>query len=160
MKNIIVRITMGNDVYTQSFEIDSNQPIEDVIQEIQKSACEELFPNHEQYDWENDYNFEWEYLDCNMKNIRVYNIKYLYLTDDDYFHEYNSDNEMTEEEIEEHVSFVKEKSEVIFKFDNWYLTKEQWNNPELVEQELVNMIEEETSEYFKNFEWEYLDMSN
>ncbi len=63
MKKIIVRITMGNDVYTQSFEIDSNQPIEDVIQEIQKSACEELFPNHEQYDWENDYNFEWEYLD-------------------------------------------------------------------------------------------------
>ena len=95
-----------------------------------------------------------------MKNIRVYNIEYLYLTDDDYFHEYNRDNEMTEEEIEEHVSFVKEKSEVIFKFDNWYLTKEQWNNPELVEQELVNMIEEETSEYFKNFEWEYLDMSN
>jgi len=62
MKTIIVKITMGVDVYTTSFEIDPNEPIESVIEEIQETACEELFPNPEQYDWENDYNFEWEYL--------------------------------------------------------------------------------------------------
>ena len=94
-----------------------------------------------------------------MKHIRVYNIEYLYLTDDDYFHEYNRDNDMSEEEIEEHISFVKKKSEVLFKFEDFTIDEGELNDPKFVEF-LVDWVEQETGEYFSNFEWEYLDKSN
>ena len=95
-----------------------------------------------------------------MKHIRVYDIEYLYLTDDDYFHEYNRDNDMSEEEIEEHISFVKEKNEVLFKFEDFTIDEGEWNDPKFIESNLVDWVEEETGEYFSNFEWEYLDKLN
>lgn len=95
-----------------------------------------------------------------MKNIKVYDIEYLYLNDEDYFREYNCDNELTEPEIKEHVSELSQKSELIFQYDDYTFNEDEWNNPDYMEKVLCEILLNETQEYFSNFEWEYLVESN
>lgn len=94
-----------------------------------------------------------------MKDIKVYDIDYLYLTDDDYFHESNRDNELDEDEIQEHIEHLQENKEIIFKFDDYSFDEDEWNDSDYMEGVLSEMLTDETLEYFSNFEWEYLEMS-
>jgi len=91
-----------------------------------------------------------------MKNIRVYDIDYLYLEDEKYAREYNQDFQLTEDEIKERIEYLKSNREVIFKFDEWEIDEEDWNDEENMEDVLVDWIESETGEYFCRYEWEYL----
>jgi len=96
-----------------------------------------------------------------MENkIRVYDIDYLYLTDEDYAVGFNEDNDFDEDGINNHIEHLNQNKELIFKFEDWYLTQDEWNDKEHMEGEMVNLIEQETGEYFEGFEWEYLVESN
>ena len=94
------------------------------------------------------------------KNIRVYDIDYLYLTDEKYARGFNTDNDFNEDEIKEHIEHLKNNRQLILNFEHWYLTQDEWNDKEHMEGEMVNLIEQETGEYFEGFEWEYLVESN
>jgi hypothetical protein len=96
-----------------------------------------------------------------MENkIRVYDIDYLYLTDEKYARGFNTDNDFNEDEIKEHIEHLKNNRQLILNFEHWYLTQDEWNDKEHMEGEMVNLIEQETGEYFEGFEWEYLVESN
>jgi hypothetical protein len=95
-----------------------------------------------------------------MKDIKVYDIDYLYLTDDDYMKDYNRDNDLDDEEIQEHIEHLEENKEIIFKFDDYSFDEDEWNDSDNMEEQLSEMLTDETGEYFSNFEWEYLDKSN
>ena len=95
-----------------------------------------------------------------MKDIKVYDIDYLYLTDDDYMKDYNRDNDLDDEEIQEQIEFLEEKKEIIFKFDDYSFDEDEWYDVEYMEGVLSEMLTDETGEYFSNFEWEYFELSN
>jgi hypothetical protein len=96
------------------------------------------------------------------QNIRVYDIDYLFLSDDNYAEEFIFNNGLIGccDEIKEHIEHLNQNRELIFKFEDWYLTQDEWNDKEHMEGEMVNLIEQETGEYFTGFSWEYLVESN
>jgi hypothetical protein len=82
-----------------------------------------------------------------MKKIRVYDIEYLALIDVKYAKRYAYDNQLTEEEKEEWLNGLEEKTEVIIYVDDDFED----------EDELANYLElEELCEYITDFQWEYL----
>jgi hypothetical protein len=82
------------------------------------------------------------------------------LTDEKYARGFNTDNDFNEDEIKEHIEHLKNNRQLILNFEHWYLTQDEWNDKEHMEGEMVNLIEQETGEYFEGFEWEYLVESN
>jgi len=99
------------------------------------------------------------------QNIRVYDIDYLFLSDDNYAEEFIFNNGLIGccDEINEYIEFLKSNRELIFKFEECGiddLDEDDWNNKEIMEDVLVDWIEQETGEYFTGFSWEYLVESN
>jgi hypothetical protein len=86
-----------------------------------------------------------------MKNkIIITDIAFLYLWDEKYFKNYNRENNLTEEEIEERCEELKSQTTLEIDLDDYWEIDE-----EDMEEELVNIIETETAEYFLTFSWEY-----
>jgi hypothetical protein len=97
------------------------------------------------------------------QNIRVYDIDYLFLSDDNYAEEFICDNDLDEDEINNHIEHLNQNRELIFKFEEWgvdNIDEEDWNDEEIMEDVLVDWIESMTGEYFTGFSWEYLVESN
>lgn len=94
-----------------------------------------------------------------MKHIRVYDIEYLFLTDENYADGFSQDNDLTEDEIQEHIEHLEDNKEIIFEFDDWNFDEDEWNDSDNMEDQLSEMLTQETGEYFSNFEWEYLESS-
>ena len=96
-----------------------------------------------------------------MENkIRVYDIDYLYLTDEKYARGFNTDNDFNEDEIKEHIEHLKNNRQLILNFEHWGVESNEWNDPDFIENTIVEWLTEETGEYFCRFEWEYLAVSN
>ena len=84
---------------------------------------------------------------CNMivKQIKVSNIRYLALVDENYADDYANDNEMTELEKEEWLNELRNRTELTISVEDFVIEDEHYLHEYL---EL-----EETQEYIEDFDW-------
>jgi len=92
-----------------------------------------------------------------MKKIRVYDIQYLGVVDPEYRYEYSSDYDLTEEQTREWIENLENNTELIWDFSEFSMTPEEWNDPDYIDEIIVDLIEQDTCEYFTGFDWEYLE---
>lgn len=83
--------------------------------------------------------------------ITITDIAFTYLWDDKYFRNYNRENNLTEEEIEERCEELKAQTTLVVDLDDYDFDGDQDD----IDDFLVDIIEEETGEYFLTFSWEY-----
>lgn len=83
--------------------------------------------------------------------ITITDIAFTYLWDDKYFRNYNRENNLTEEEIEERCEELKAQTTLVVDLDDYDFDEDQDDMDDF----LVDIIEEETGEYFSTFSWEY-----
>lgn len=87
-----------------------------------------------------------------MENkIIITDIAFTYLWDDKYFRNYNRENNLTEEEIEERCEELKNQTTLEVDLDDYDFDEDEDD----IDDFLVDIIEEETGEYFSTFSWEY-----
>jgi len=80
-----------------------------------------------------------------MKQIKVSNIQYLALVDENYADDYANDNEMTELEKEEWLNELRNRTELTISVEDFVIEDEHYLHEYL---EL-----EETQEYIEDFDW-------
>jgi hypothetical protein len=83
--------------------------------------------------------------------IIITDIAFTYLWDEKYFKNYNRENNLTEEEIEERCEELKSQTTLEVDLDDYDFDEEEDD----IDDFLVDIIEEETGEYFSTFSWEY-----
>ena len=87
-----------------------------------------------------------------MENkIIITDIAFLYLWDEKYFRNYNSENNLTEKEIDERCEELKSQTTLEVDLDDYDFDEDEDD----IDDFLVDIIEEETGEYFSTFSWEY-----
>jgi len=85
-----------------------------------------------------------------METITITDIAFTYLWDDKYFRHYNLENNLTEEEIDERCEELKSLTTLEVDLGDYGFDGDEDD----IDDFLINVIEEETGEYFSTFSWE------
>jgi len=84
-----------------------------------------------------------------METITITDIAFTYLWDDKYFRHYNLENNLTEEEIDERSEELKSLTTLEVDLGDYGFDGDEDD----IDDFLINVIEEETGEYFSTFSW-------